>query len=85
MKKLTTVSLVLVLLVGMVPAFAQQPAPTPPRTGKWFFLMSGAAGGFSTNVFVVAGPFKDQADCDEINEWSKKQGAKVSRCWYSGE
>jgi len=59
--------------------------PTTTNKGRWFFLMSGAAGGFSTNVFIVAGPFKNQADCNELNTWAKGKNATVSRCWYSGD
>jgi len=61
------------------------PGPTKSSADKWFFLMSGATDGFPPNFFTVAGPFKDQADCNEINGWSREQLTAASRCWHSGD
>ncbi len=90
MKRWIIVTLVLVLATSTITAFAQQSEvqkkilAATGSTPQWFFLMAGAAGGFSTKVFVVAGPFKNQVDCNELNMWAKKNYAIVSRCWDSG-
>jgi len=75
MKKLIFILLILIFLSNATSAFAQQ----------WFFLMNGAAGGSSTDVYVVVGPFKDIDTCIKLNRWAKEQHSrnKVSICWRS--
>lgn len=51
----------------------------------WWFLMTGASSGLSTDVYTTVGPFKDKATCDHLAVWAKKQQHfnKVSECWES--
>ncbi len=47
----------------------------------WWFLMAGASSSFSTEVFVVVGPFKERAICEQMVTAVKGRAAFVSVCW----
>lgn len=38
----------------------------------WWFLVTGKSSGFSEHVFVVVGPFKERAICEQVVEADEK-------------
>ena len=98
MKRKVSVLLAMILLATLVaiPVLAQERPTNGPEAvsaeewreflatqkgSRWYFLLSAT----TEQNFVVVGPFKNPLDCYAINGWAKKQSAKVSGCWNSGE
>lgn len=79
MKKMAIV--LFVFFAMMISAQTNVSSAENQKPTQWYFLMVGASGGFSTDVFVQAGPFKDEATCKETAKWAEKNRAKTSQCW----
>lgn len=48
----------------------------------WFFLFVGLSGGFSSEVWIQAGPFVSQQQCQNIQaELKKLRIAQATECW----
>ncbi len=47
----------------------------------WYFLFYGLSGGYSTDLWVTAGPFKNQEQCEQLKKAIEPKIRWSTPCW----